>query len=194
MTQPGRSVKVAALCRCKCHVRCKYRGRNSMKRTCSLCWVSLLLTLQLFSASQKAWAQLPPAKFQVLDSFKGAEDGLSPDAGLIGDSAGNLYGTTILGGDFSCQSALGPDVGWCSSWTRPAKKQSCTVFTPDQRDRSPSRVWCGMRSAASTALLSMGATNHHATEAWTAVVGTVFKVNALRSVGYFVPQRLRTRS
>jgi uncharacterized repeat protein (TIGR03803 family) len=84
-----------------------------MKPTCSLCWDSLLLTvtLQLFSASRKAWAQFPHAKFQVLYSFKGAEDGLSPDAGLIGDSAGSLYSTTILGGDFSCQSALGPGCG-----------------------------------------------------------------------------------
>jgi uncharacterized repeat protein (TIGR03803 family) len=47
-------------------------------------------------------ATLPPAagatSYQTLYSFAGASDGVSPDAGLIADSAGNLYGTTESGG------------------------------------------------------------------------------------------------
>jgi len=38
----------------------------------------------------------------VLYSFTGGADGGTPLAGVIGDSAGNLYGTTSQGGDLSC--------------------------------------------------------------------------------------------
>jgi uncharacterized repeat protein (TIGR03803 family) len=41
--------------------------------------------------------KLDPA-FSVLYAFKGPPDGYSPDASVILDSAGNLYGTTVLGG------------------------------------------------------------------------------------------------
>lgn len=38
----------------------------------------------------------------VLHSFGGGSDGVQPDAGLIADKAGNLYGTTIVGGGTDC--------------------------------------------------------------------------------------------
>jgi uncharacterized repeat protein (TIGR03803 family) len=44
----------------------------------------------------------------VLHRFTGV-DGGNPDAGLIFDDAGNLYGTTQVGGDFDCSS--NPPVG-----------------------------------------------------------------------------------
>jgi len=43
----------------------------------------------------------------VLHSFSGGEDGGSPQAALVRDAAGNLYGTTTFGGDLNCNSALG---------------------------------------------------------------------------------------
>jgi uncharacterized repeat protein (TIGR03803 family) len=43
----------------------------------------------------------------VLHSFTGGADGWKPVAGLIRDSAGNLYGTTSLGGEFSCSAGCG---------------------------------------------------------------------------------------
>lgn len=47
----------------------------------------------------------------VLHSFgSSATDGVQPDAGLMMDSAGNLYGTTIVGGTGNC-----PDTGGCGT-------------------------------------------------------------------------------
>jgi hypothetical protein len=38
----------------------------------------------------------------VLYSFKGGNDGASPQAGLIADANGALYGTTVEGGAAGC--------------------------------------------------------------------------------------------
>jgi uncharacterized repeat protein (TIGR03803 family) len=46
-------------------------------------------------------------KKTVLYSFTGAPDGLSPLAGVIGDAAANLYGTTALGGIVTCDGDIG---------------------------------------------------------------------------------------
>jgi uncharacterized repeat protein (TIGR03803 family) len=42
-------------------------------------------------------------KFSVLYNFSGMKDGASPQAGLLADSAGNLYGTAYYGGDLTCK-------------------------------------------------------------------------------------------
>jgi uncharacterized repeat protein (TIGR03803 family) len=51
----------------------------------------------------------------VIYSFLGREDGGSPLAGLILDSAGNLYGTTFYDGDFTTAFELMPNAD--GSWT-----------------------------------------------------------------------------
>ncbi len=53
----------------------------------------------------------PDGTETVLYSFAGGNDGISPVAGLITDSAGNLYGTTQLGGKnhFGTVFKLAPD-------------------------------------------------------------------------------------
>ncbi len=43
----------------------------------------------------------PTGKETVLYAFTGGADGLGPSSGLIQDEAGNLYGTTVAGGDQS---------------------------------------------------------------------------------------------
>ncbi|HWY21097.1 MAG TPA: choice-of-anchor tandem repeat GloVer-containing protein [Candidatus Acidoferrum sp.] len=40
-------------------------------------------------------------------NFAGGADGASPYAGVIRDAAGNLYGTTLMGGDVACNSGIG---------------------------------------------------------------------------------------
>jgi uncharacterized repeat protein (TIGR03803 family) len=54
---------------------------------------------------------------KVLHSFGGGTDGASPNAGLIFDTAGNLYGTTYLGGihGFGTAFEMSPKQG--GSWT-----------------------------------------------------------------------------
>jgi len=46
-------------------------------------------------------------KEKVIYGFKDPSDGYSPDAGLAIDGSGNLYGTTNVGGDLSCNQGYG---------------------------------------------------------------------------------------
>ena len=52
-------------------------------------------------------------------SFTGGTDGWNPSGGVIRYSAGNLYGTTQIGG------AVG--WAWCSKWISPARRRCCTA-------------------------------------------------------------------
>jgi uncharacterized repeat protein (TIGR03803 family) len=69
------------------------------------------------AAGQTAWTET------VLYSFAGGGDGGNPAAGLIADSAGNLYGTTIEGGSTACNSGCGtvfelkPPAAGKKAWT-----------------------------------------------------------------------------
>jgi len=45
---------------------------------------------------------LESGKETVLYTFRGGTDGGEPNGGLVGDNAGNLYGTTSRGGDLAC--------------------------------------------------------------------------------------------
>lgn len=42
----------------------------------------------------------PPTSYSLLYSFQCSTDGDTPEAGLVRDQAGNLYGTTVYGGQF----------------------------------------------------------------------------------------------
>src|SRR5258708_826910 len=53
----------------------------------------------------------PSGNETILHTFTGAPDGAAPDAALIRDSAGNLYGTTEFGGDQGCTQGGGQGCG-----------------------------------------------------------------------------------
>ena len=56
---------------------------------------------QLVPSSSGKWTQ------KVLHDFGGGSDGFQPNGTLIFDSAGNLYGVTIYGGNNSCSNGCG---------------------------------------------------------------------------------------
>jgi uncharacterized repeat protein (TIGR03803 family) len=56
------------------------------------------IVYELSPASGGGWTET------VLYSFMGSTDGGNPNSGVILDSAGNLYGTTLWGGDTDCSS------------------------------------------------------------------------------------------
>jgi hypothetical protein len=49
----------------------------------------------------------PNGKDTILYEFTGGPDGEGPQTGVIVDSAGNINGTTALGGDLSCNNGYG---------------------------------------------------------------------------------------
>jgi uncharacterized repeat protein (TIGR03803 family) len=78
-------------------------------------WVSSLrlrparamLTMALVLTAIFPYRSAQAQTFKVLYRFNGDSDGGGPRSGLIFDSAGNLYGTTALGGIWHGQSAAG---------------------------------------------------------------------------------------
>jgi uncharacterized repeat protein (TIGR03803 family) len=53
------------------------------------------------------WKLDTAGNLTVLYTFTGGTDGAVPDAGLVMDPSGNLYGTTIWGGNLSCGASSG---------------------------------------------------------------------------------------
>lgn len=58
---------------------------------CAICGIVFEL-----SPSTSGWNKT------TIYSFAGGNDGAQPDAGVVFDAAGNLYGTTVQGGSVSC--------------------------------------------------------------------------------------------
>ena len=55
-------------------------------------------------------------KERILYAFEGASDGANPAASLVFDQAGNLYGTTVLGGSASVGTAF--ELNAAGAWTK----------------------------------------------------------------------------
>jgi len=49
----------------------------------------------------------PAGKATILHEFGGGTEGATPLAGVTFDSAGNIYGTTALGGNLNCNTGAG---------------------------------------------------------------------------------------
>src|SRR5258708_21246008 len=82
------------------------RWSNSMTRFLSVCGAIAMLV-------SNGWAANP---VQVLYGFAGGADGEYTDTDLVTDSAGNIYGTSVLGGAFGSGTVfqLAPSA---SAWT-----------------------------------------------------------------------------
>jgi uncharacterized repeat protein (TIGR03803 family) len=65
-----------------------------------------VIFVTLLMASIVVLAQAQETKFEVLHTFHGS-DGAAPIGQLVRDKAGNLYGTTIVGGTGKCQLGCG---------------------------------------------------------------------------------------
>jgi uncharacterized repeat protein (TIGR03803 family) len=61
----------------------------------------------------------PKGRESVLYSFTGGSDGGSPEAGVVRDAAGNLYGRLI---------PEGRAMAWCTSWMRPEMRRFSTLL------------------------------------------------------------------
>src|SRR6195256_4514690 len=86
-----------------------------LKHTTPVFFVALTLTCLWLGPASKAIGAAPAESVNVIYSFTGNEDGEYADTDLETDGAGNIYGTTVLGGDFGGGTAfqLSPSVnGW----------------------------------------------------------------------------------
>jgi uncharacterized repeat protein (TIGR03803 family) len=86
--------------------------------------VKHVFAVVLLIAALQHPAEATAAKVQVLYKFKGGKDGIGPHTGLVADSAGNLYGTTQLGGGtYRCPHGCGtvfelsPPANGTGGWT-----------------------------------------------------------------------------
>jgi uncharacterized repeat protein (TIGR03803 family) len=107
----------------------------------------------------------------VLYSFTGGTDGAIPLAGLIRDAAGNLYGTTEVGGDLTCNSGIG--CGTVFKLQTTGKETVLHSFTGSPDGASP--IAGMIRDAAGNLY---GTTSAGGIDCGSLGCGTVFKLDA----------------
>jgi uncharacterized repeat protein (TIGR03803 family) len=76
--------------------------------------IRLLATLAMLSL----WTHAASAATTVVYSFTGDEDGEYPATELVVDAAGNLYGTTVEGGDFNAGTVFRLSPDGAGGWTK----------------------------------------------------------------------------
>jgi uncharacterized repeat protein (TIGR03803 family) len=111
--------------------------RISRTRVRALSLVTVfVVTLGLGTAVTLA-AQVQAYRGRLLYSFTGTTDGEGPEASLVRDPAGNLYGATSLGGDPSCTNWQGSTCGVVFRVTEAGKGAVLYSFTGTPDGASP---------------------------------------------------------
>lgn len=90
-------------------------------------------------------------KERVLYSFRGSPDGATPFAGLIRDSAGNLYGTTSYEGSGTCKGTGGQGCGTVFMVSASGTETVLHNFAGGTDGERPVAGWSGTPPAISTA-------------------------------------------
>src|SRR5215471_3600712 len=81
------------------------RRKGTRRRAVRLTLTLVIVLVSALPATRSTRSQ-ETSHFTVLHTFAGS-DGANSETGLIRDTAGNLYGTTIAGGDLNCNSGGG---------------------------------------------------------------------------------------
>ncbi|MGA8492533.1 MAG: choice-of-anchor tandem repeat GloVer-containing protein [Terriglobales bacterium] len=93
------------------------KGSGTLYGTTDVGGSQMLGTVFKLTLARGKWTE------SVLHSFSGGSDGAEPRAGVVFDVAGNIYGTTIAGGNAICSGGCGtvfklkhnPDGSWTES-------------------------------------------------------------------------------
>jgi uncharacterized repeat protein (TIGR03803 family) len=133
---------------------------------------ALLVVLTIFVLASNTLASTPTEK--TVYSFQGPPDGIGP-SGLVADGAGNLYGTTVFGGNsVECCGAvyeLSPSTTEPGSWTETVLYK----FTGSAGD--------GSRPAGTLSFDKEGNLYGTTTQGGTAGLGTVFELSPPATAG-----------
>jgi len=86
---------IAALFESQLVREAKMNEKNGARVWCGM-FIAVVTHCLLISSS--SLGQEPAVIEKVIYSFAGGTDGMDPEAGLLRDSKGNLYGTTLSGG------------------------------------------------------------------------------------------------
>jgi len=95
----------------------------SWKRFFAAASAALAIVIMTLVLTPGAWAA---GKYKILYRFSGT-DGASPQAGLIFDAAGNLYGTTASGGAFGAGTVFELSPGANGAWNEKVLYSFCAV-------------------------------------------------------------------
>jgi uncharacterized repeat protein (TIGR03803 family) len=87
------------------------------------------VVFQLSPASGGKWIE------HVIHTFTGGADGSEPQAGVVFDSAGNLYSASVYGGTLSAGNITYSNLP--SSQTKAGRKRFCTTLPVAQTERPP---------------------------------------------------------
>ena len=151
-----------------------HKGGN-MKSTVLTCITTMTLLSALAIPLRLAAQTALGLKYTVLYTFTGETDGKSPELGsLIQDQSGNLYGTTIGGGDLSACGGSGCGVVFKVDPT--GNETVLYSFMGSTDGANPQEGLCGTRRVTSTARAAERARLAERCSSWTRTTTTLSSI------------------